>query len=214
MQKALLISTILIVALASACSFSVGTNSAANNASATNANANATGSNSTPAASPAAANANTQSANPSIKCDEAAQSGKKFIKSQSFPFDLEPFRGSCFVTFASKEEMVDERDVPRGSTFYIYKDGKQVFQFPDAIGAGEGCWVEAVGFNDLNGDGKTDVIIAGSCLGAKSGYPSNAVYVNTGKAFTTKPSANEKLDELKTVADIEAFVKKNSAEFF
>ncbi|MBK7709174.1 MAG: hypothetical protein IPJ30_26320 [Acidobacteria bacterium] len=140
--------------------------------------------------------------------------GKKLIASQTFVFDNEPFKGSCFVTFANREDMVDEKDVPRGSTFHIFKDGKKVFDFPDAFAGTQACWVEAVGFEDLNDDKKTDVIIAGSCLSARDSYPQNAVYSNEGNGFTTRDESNELLNEFKTVKAIGDFVKKNAGKFF
>lgn len=147
-------------------------------------------------------------------CLTAKSEGKKLIANQTFVFDYEPFKGSCFVTFANREEMVDETDVPRGSTFHIYKNGKQVYQFEDAFDGLTGCWVEGVGFEDLNGDGKVEVIIAGSCLGAKSGYPANAVYLNLNDDFKTFPSSNQLLENFKTIKQISDFVKKNKSKFF
>jgi len=140
--------------------------------------------------------------------------GKRLIASQTFVFDHDPFKGSCFVTFASKEDMVDEKDVPRGSTFHIFKDGKKVYDFPDAFAGTQACWVDAVGFEDLNGDGKTDVVIAGSCLSARDSYPQNAVFANKGDKFSTNESANELLNDATTVREIEAVVKKNPGRFF
>lgn len=147
-------------------------------------------------------------------CLTAKMDGKKLIKDQTFVFDHEPFPKSCFVTFASKEEMVDDTDVPRGSTFHIYKDGKIVYDFPDAFDEMPACWVEAVGFEDLNGDNKIEVIIAGKCLGNKDSYPMNAVYENHNDDFRTFRSQNEKLDNLKTVRQIIDYVKKNRNQFF
>ncbi|MBK8811175.1 MAG: hypothetical protein IPN69_10660 [Acidobacteria bacterium] len=147
-------------------------------------------------------------------CLTAKMDGKKLIASQTFVFDNEPFKGSCFVTFANREDMVDEKDVPRGSTFHIFKDGKKVFDFPDAFAGTQACWVEAVGFEDLNDDKKTDVIIAGSCLSARDSYPQNAVYSNEGNGFTTRDESNELLNEFKTVKAIGDFVKKNAGKFF
>ena len=211
MKKALFLLTISIASFAAACSFNIGTNAATtSNASNTNSAAN----NANAPARTVAPTAETKAAAEPAKCGAFSQAGKRFIASQSFPFDFEPFKGSCFVTFASKEEMMNDKDVPRGSTFYIYKDDKQVFELPDAFGGQSGCWVEAVGFSDLNGDGKTDIVMAGKCLGAKDSYPSNAVYANNGKGFTTDADANEKLEELKTVDAIKAFVKKDLTSFF
>lgn len=150
----------------------------------------------------------------SSACGPVSMAGKVFVRKQSFAFDHEPFRGGCFVTFASKDDMVDERDVPRGSTFHIFKEGKKVYDFPDAFGGQTACWVEAVSFKDLNADGKTDVIMAGKCLGARDSYPANAVYANTGRGFSTDDEANNKLESLKTAAQIEAYVKRNLKEFF
>lgn len=147
-------------------------------------------------------------------CGPVSMPGKVFVAKQSFPFDHAPFNGSCFVTFGSKEDMMDEKDLPRGSTFHIFKDGKKVYDFPDAFGGQSACWAEAVAFKDLNGDGKTDVIMAGKCLGAKDSYTTNAVYVNEITEFTTNDEANMMIEELKTVSQIEQYVKKHTKEFF
>ncbi len=147
-------------------------------------------------------------------CLSAKMDGKKLIADQTFVFDFEPFPKSCFVTFASKEDMVDDTDVPRGSTFHIYKDGKIIYDFEDAFDGQPACWVEGVGFEDLNGDGKKEVIIAGSCLGAKNSYPVNAVYQNFNDDFRTYPSQNENLSNLKTVRQIADYIKKNKNKFF
>ncbi len=147
-------------------------------------------------------------------CASVKIPGLKFIAKQSFGFDYKPYEGSCFVTFAREEDMLDDKDVPRGSTFHIFKDGKQVFEFPGAFAGQPACWVEAVAFDDLNGDGQTDVVMAGKCLGAKDSYPANAMYVNTGKTFTTKEAPNEKLGVFNTIKEIEAYVTKNQRMFF
>lgn len=147
-------------------------------------------------------------------CLKAKKDGMRLIASQTFVFDHEPFTGSCFVTFGNIDDMVDETDVPRGSTFHIFKDGKIVYDFPDAFAGTPACWVEAVGFNDLNGDGKTDVVIAGRCLAARDSYQQNAVFVNTGTKFTTDENANESLNEFETVKAISQYVERNIKKFF
>lgn len=156
------------------------------------------------------ANANTSAA-PVLKdkteCLKAKMDGKRLIASQTFLFDHEPFKGSCFVTFASKEDMLDEKDVPRGSTFHLFKDGKKVYDFEDAFDGQSACWVEAVAFEDLDGDKKTDVVVAGSCLGAKDSYPSNAVYMNKGSEFQTIASANQKLEKFTKIKQIVDYIK-------
>jgi hypothetical protein len=147
-------------------------------------------------------------------CLTAKMEGKRLIASQTFAFDFEPFKGSCFVTFASKEDMLDEKDVPRGSTFHIFKDGENVYEFEDAFDGQPACWVEGVGFEDLSGDGKTEVIIAGSCLGAKDSYPMNAIYENYQDDFHTYPSQNAVLDKFTSIKQISDFAKKNKEQFF
>ena len=147
-------------------------------------------------------------------CASVKIPGLKFIAKQSFAFDYKPYEGSCFVTFASEEDMLDDKDVPRGSTFHVFKDGKQVFEFPDAFAGQPACWVEAVAFDDLNGDDQTDVVMAGKCLGAKDSYSANAVYINNGKTFITKEAANGLLGAFSTVKEIEAYATKNQRIFF
>lgn len=203
------------IAIAAGCSVNLGTGNTAANGNQNTAAPPASPANEAKATSPSPAQATpTEKKSTAESCGEPKMAGKTLIKKQMFPIDFKPFSGSCFVTFGSKEDMLDEKDVPRGSTFYIYRDGKQMFEFPDAFGGQSACWIEGVSFVDLNGDGLTDVVLAGSCLGAKMSYPSNAVYVNTGEGFTTNDEANAKLQELKTLKDIEAFAKKNVRSFF
>ncbi|HMS41731.1 MAG TPA: hypothetical protein PKE69_15980, partial [Pyrinomonadaceae bacterium] len=75
----------------------------------------------------------TESSGDKSECLKAKMDGKRLIADQTFVFDFKPFPKSCFVTFASKEDMLDEKDVPRGSTFHIFKDGKLNYDFPDAF---------------------------------------------------------------------------------
>ena len=194
--------------LASACSVKIGENTSndkpasGQTAGAPAANANQAAASPTPPAASASA------------CTGFKSPGKVLVAKQTFPFDHEPYPRSCFVTFASKDDMVDDKDLPRGSTFHIYTDGKEVFEFPDAFGGQSACWVEAISFDDLNADGKTDVVMAGKCLGAKDAYPTNAVYENVGRGFVTNEEANSELDELKTAEQIKSYVKKNVRRFF
>ena len=147
-------------------------------------------------------------------CLNAKIDGKKLIPSQTFAFDYEPFPKSCFVTFANKEDMLDGKDLPRSSTFYIFTEGKQVYKFDDAFDGQPACWVEGVGFEDLNSDKKTDVIVAGKCLAAKDSYSVNAIYANIGDKFKTTATANQSLENFTSVKQISDFVKKNQNKFF
>ncbi len=75
--------------------------------------------------------------------------------------------------------------------FYLYQNGKEVFNFPHQFGGGNTtCWVDAVAFEDLNNDQLKDVIVVGKC-GAKAGaYNENMVYLNTGTEFVTDVKSN------------------------
>jgi hypothetical protein len=144
-------------------------------------------------------------------CLSAAMAGKKLIVKQTFAVDFEPYRNSCFVTFADPEFF----DPPLGSEFYIYQDGKKIYEFPERFnGVTTGCWIEGVSFADLNEDSMTDIIIAGMCSAKSANYSENMVYVNTGDGFTTNTDANYKLEKFKKVKDIEDFVRKNQNIFF
>jgi hypothetical protein len=211
-----LIAVVILVVLALGCSFSSGDN--ASNTSNTKTAASNSPANSTKPAGPV----NTATPETPVKtardaeinCKGLKLPGKNFIANQSFPFDNEPFKGSCFATFGSKEEMLDANDVPRGSTFYIFKDGESVYELPDAFEGQSGCWVDALSFKDLNNDGLMDVIMAGSCLGARDSYPSNAVFANNGRGFTTDDDANSSLGNLKPAKAIEAYVTGHLNKFF
>jgi hypothetical protein len=137
--------------------------------------------------------------------------GKKVDEKQTFAFDHEPFKNACFVTLHDPEF----DDPPLDSEFFIFKDGKEVYKFPNQFnGIKGGCWAEAVAFQDLNEDGLTDVIIAGLC-GAKMGdYSENMVYVNKGKDFKTSEDANYTLEKFRKIKDIADFVKRNKEQFF
>ncbi|HQZ82921.1 MAG TPA: hypothetical protein PLR83_06850 [Pyrinomonadaceae bacterium] len=148
------------------------------------------------------------------ECYRSKVAGKVLVREQTFVFDHKPYEKSCFVTFANPDEMVDKTDVPRGSTFHIFTNGENMFEFPDAFNGQTACWVEALSFDDLNKDGQTDVIMSGRCLGAKDSYPTNAIFVNVGKGFSTNEEANAELDDLENIQQIRTFVGKNLKRFF
>lgn len=132
-------------------------------------------------------------------------------KKQTFAIDFEPFRGSCFVTSHNPEF----DDPPMESKFAIYKNGKQVFDFPSQFnGVNFGCWIEAVSFQDLNGDKKNDVIVVSKCQAKAAEFNENTVYINDGKGFTTREDANTQLGDLKTVKQVVDFVGENRSMFF
>lgn len=133
------------------------------------------------------------------------------VKNQTFPVDFAPFDNSCFVT-ANNPEFDDP---PMESEFAIYKDGVKVFDFPSQFnGVTFGCWVEAVAFEDLNGDNLKDVAVVGKCSAKSAPYNENMIYVNTGKAFTSDENANYKLADFKKIKEITEFAKANKNIFF
>lgn len=148
---------------------------------------------------------------PKSECLNVEAGDKAVQEKQTFPIDFEPFRTSCFVTSYNPEN----DDPPLESEFAIFKDGKEVFKFPDQFnGVTFGCWVTGVAFQDLNADGLTDIIVAAMCSAKTAPYSENMVYVNTGKGFTTDIEANYKLENFKKISEIEKFLKDNPGLFF
>lgn len=145
-------------------------------------------------------------------CQTIDAGAQKVYKKQTFAIDFEPFKGSCFVS-TFDPEFGD--DPPLQSEFAIYKNGKKVFDFPSQFnGVNFGCWIEAVSFQDLNGDKKTDAIVVSKCSGKSDSFNENSVYVNDGKGFTTRDDANTNLSEFSTIKQVADFVKENRSMFF
>lgn len=131
-------------------------------------------------------------------------------KKQTFAIDFKPFENSCFVTFHDPEF----DNPPLGSQFFVYQNGKEVFNFPDQFGGGNTtCWVEAVAFEDLNNDQLKDLMVVGKCGGKSSDYYENMVYMNTGDDFVTKAGSNAETMDFSKISQIRDFVKKNPTLF-
>ena len=82
--------------------------------------------------------------------------------------------------------------------------------FPSQFnGVNFGCWIDAVSFQDLNEDKKTDVIVVSKCQAKSGDYNENTVYINDGKDFTTREDANTHLGEFKSVKQVVDFVEEN-----
>ncbi len=142
-------------------------------------------------------------------CTNLKRGGMKLDKKQTFPVDFAPYQGACFATFHEP----DFDDPPLGEKFFIYKNGKEIFEFPEQSQAAT-YTVKAVAFEDLNGDNLTDIIVVGSA-GAKSGSVySNQVFTNTSRDFYTDSNANMKLDDFTKISEIKNFVSKNPKIFF
>jgi hypothetical protein len=144
-------------------------------------------------------------------CLESRRNGKVPDAKQTFVMDFAPFRDACFITFHDAEYT----NPPLNSEFYVYLNGKQVFEFPNQFnGVTTGCWIEAISFVDLNEDELKDIIIAGMCSAKSAPYGENMVYRNTGDGFTTDENANYKLADFKRIKEIENFVRRNRQLFF
>ncbi len=142
-------------------------------------------------------------------CTNLKRDRMKLDKKQTFPIDFAPYQGSCFATFHEP----DFDDPPLGEKFFIYKNGKEIFEFPEQSEAAT-YTVKAVAFEDLNGDNLIDIIVVGSA-GAKSGSVyTNQVFTNTSQDFYTDSDANMKLDDFTKISEIKNFVKKNKDIFF
>ena len=147
-----------------------------------------------------------------LTCQSVDAGEHKVYRKQTFAIDFEPFKGSCFVSTYDPEF---GSDPPLQSEFSIYKNEKKVFDFPNRFnGVNFGCWPDAVAFQDLNGDKRTDVIVIGKCSGKSDTYNENTVYVNDGKGFTTRDDANGALSEFSTIKQVSDFVKENRSMFF
>lgn len=141
----------------------------------------------------------------SLKRDDMA-----LDKKQTFGIDFPPFGKSCFVVFHDPEF----DNPPLNSQYFIYKDGKEAFEFPGQFnGSNIGCWIEAVSFEDMNGDGLNDIAIAAKCSAKSKPYPENMVYINTGKDFMTSVTANEEMMDFTKMSQIIQYVKEHQSLF-
>jgi hypothetical protein len=143
-------------------------------------------------------------------CHHLKRDDLELDKKQTFAIDFKPFEKSCFVTFHDPEF----DNPPLGSQFFIYQNGKEVFNFPEQFGGGNTtCWVNSVTFEDLNNDQLKDVIVVGKC-GEKGGsYNENMVYLNNGRDFVTHANSNAETMDFNNSSQIRDFVKKNPTLF-
>lgn len=166
---------------------------------------------STPPPTPEGTPEETAGKSATLACQTVDPGEYELYKKQTFAIDFEPFRNSCFVTSHNPEF----DDPPMESQYAIFKNGKKVFDFPSQFnGVNFGCWIEAVSFQDLNEDKRTDVIVVSKCQAKMGDYNENTVYDNDGKGFTTREDANTQLSEFKTVKQVVDFVKENRSMFF
>jgi len=205
-----------------ACSSSPSNNAAQNSKAATNSSADqgrasnrSTNSNENPddaAGKSTEGNTTTGNAVAKAACMVTKIGGNRAVQiSQTFAIDFEPFKGSCFVTSYNPEYGESHME----TQYDIFTKGKKVFSFPGQFnGSKFGCWIDGVAFQDLNHDGLTDVVVVGKCAAKQTDYNENMVYINTGKAFTTREDSNNQLGDFKTIKEISKFVDENQQIFF
>lgn len=133
------------------------------------------------------------------------------VKDQTFAINFEPYTDSCFITTHNPEH----DDPPMESAIAIYRKGKKIYDVPGLFNSVTwGCWVDAVSFQDINADGRIDLIVIGKCQAKAGPYNENMVYANTGKGFVTNETANSWVSEMTTVREVAAYAKSNPEMFF
>ena len=143
-------------------------------------------------------------------CYNLHRKGMKLLKSQTFEIDFEPFKKSCFVTFYGEEFS----NPPLGAQFFIYKNDKEIFNFPDQFNGGNVlCRVERVSFEDLIKDDLKDIIIIGKCGAKTDAYNENMVYINTGEDFTSNKDSNIELMDFTKLTEIKKYVEEHQSKF-
>lgn len=144
-------------------------------------------------------------------CFETATGDNVVQQQNTFAVDFEPVEDTCFVTAYNPEY----DDPPMESVMAFYRDNKKVLDLPSQFNGNDfGCWVTAVAFRDVNGDDKTDIIVAGKCSARAEAVNENVVYVNSGKGFVTNTDKNLTLGDIDTIDKIIAHVANKENKFF
>lgn len=147
---------------------------------------------------------------PPNECFGLKKEGFMLDKKQTFPLDFPPFEKSCFAVFHDPEFT----DPALGAQFFVYRDGKEIFEFPEQFNGGNAtCWVDAVAFDDVNKDDLKDILVVGKC-GAKSGsYNENMAYINTGRDFKVNKEANMEMMDFSKISQMKDFIEKHQGSF-
>ncbi len=148
--------------------------------------------------------------NENSDCSNLQKKDFSIDKKQTFAIDFKPFEKSCFATFHDPQFT----NPPLGSQYFIYRNGKEIFSFPDQFNGGNAtCWITAVEFADVNDDELKDVIVVGKCGAKSEAYNENMVYLNTGEDFVTNVEANVEMLDFTKVSQIKKYVRKNQPMF-
>ena len=144
------------------------------------------------------------------ECSDLKRKGFALDKKQTFAIDFAPFEKSCFATFHDPEFT----NPALGAQFFIYKNGKETFNFPEQFNGGNAlCWVDAVSFEDVNADQLKDIIVVGKCSAKTADYNENMVYINTGKDFKVNKDANMEMMDYTKISQIQDYVRKHQENF-
>ena len=210
MKKILLTSIVVALCFAAACTVSRNTNPAANN-QAQQQQTPVSAATSATAEQVVQTSQKAETKDSQTDCKNVNAGDFKVWAKQTFPVDFKPYQKACFVTLYNPEY----DDPPLESQFAIFREGEKIFDFPEQFnGVKFGCWVDAVAFEDLNGDELKEVIVIGKCSAKTSEYNENMVYVNTGDDFRTDVDANYKLADFSKIKEVNDFVRKNKSSFF
>lgn len=143
-------------------------------------------------------------------CQNLTRKGFTLDQKQTFAVDFAPFEKSCFATFHDPEFT----NPNLGAQYFIYKDGKQTFVFPEQFNGGNAtCWVDAVSFEDVNSDNLKDIIVVGKCGAQSDAYNENMVYINTGKDFKVNKDANMEMMDFTKISQIKDYVREHEKDF-
>lgn len=146
----------------------------------------------------------------SDSCSDLKRKGFALDKKQTFAINFAPFDKSCFATFHDPEFT----NPPLGAQFFIYKNGKEAFNFPEQFNGGNAlCWVDAVSFEDVNADQLKDIIVVGKCGAKSDDYNENMVYINTGKDFRVNKDANMEMMDFSKISQIQDYVREHRESF-
>lgn len=143
-------------------------------------------------------------------CSDLKRKGFALDKKQTFAIDFAPFEKSCFATFHDP----DFTNPALGAQFYIYKNNREIFNFPEQFNGGNAsCWVDAVSFEDVNGDKLKDIIVLGKCGAKSDDYNENMVYINTGRDFRVNKDANMEMMDFSKISQIQNYVREHRESF-
>lgn len=135
----------------------------------------------------------------------------RIIISQTFDVNLEGWGEVRFVSYAPSGENPRE-DV----RFYLIENDEMLYEFPNPWGGDDAAWtfdsVDMVSFQDVNQDGKKDVIalisyITGSGPQAAVPFPTTRIFLAGDRTFMLDQKLADEIDEHKANDSIASIMK-------